>query len=283
MPRHDGGRPRSVACGVDIELRCLETLHIEWSAAGCVRCIKPLINAWSLPALKYLSVKEYPHTADDDWPFIPFMSQFCHAHGARVEYFGVYGWPQRRRLTSYMPSPFRFQEVLDALPVLRHFATCTEHLAPFRHPTIEWVDIQSRYALESAHLAAARRALTTANLPALRGVRVIDDGLSTLRGISRAIPPSCALGAFEWRFPGVHICHRNGRVYRADMLYHARDDANLSDIDAGPYLWDEGSERFEESDDDGSWEDSCSEDSDSDDSGMESDVYSIATDEESST
>ncbi|KII93123.1 hypothetical protein PLICRDRAFT_380919 [Plicaturopsis crispa FD-325 SS-3] len=271
--------------GLRIQLDRLETLHLEWSRSAsciatshtmCTTHLEPFINDWSLPALKYLTVKEYTHVEHDDWPFVPYVERFFQAHGARVEYFGVYGWPQNPGRRKPNPPPlFKFQRILDALPALRHFATCTEDLAPFRHPTIEWVDVQSRYALESAHLAAARSALTTENLPALRGVRVIDDGLSALRGISRAIPPKGAEPAFEWRFPGVHICHREGRVYRADMLYHARDDAHLSDIDAGPYLWHEGSMRFEESDDDGSWEDSCSEDSDSDESSTESDVYSI--------
>ncbi|KII93142.1 hypothetical protein PLICRDRAFT_170924 [Plicaturopsis crispa FD-325 SS-3] len=219
---------RSDTPPIDVRLDRLESLHMQWLEQLEYSHLESITTQWSMPQLKALTVDNsaYWRKSTVLWlEFCPALISFCKAHGKGIDYLRIHVQNVLSPEGIKMPSTDDYQPILDACPSLQHLVLDAKSGSPLSHPRIQWVDVEWMDA-EASHGPESSGylglMLNTKRLPSLKGVRVIDRPLHFIRDLPRMVPPQYMLGEhtdFEWRFPGVHICHRKGRVYRADMQY----------------------------------------------------------------
>ncbi|KII93040.1 hypothetical protein PLICRDRAFT_170836 [Plicaturopsis crispa FD-325 SS-3] len=200
-----------------VDLDQLESLRVTYVVEPLRThgALQFMISYWTMPCLKRLTVDTGPGFSKYDMQqsFWDVLTAFCGQHCERVEYLRVTArWDDERDL----------QPVLLACPVLKHLVINLGYTVPLAHPTLEWVDVEVPAARpQDTHACAAYYSALkdTGRLPRLRDVRLLDQALSALPDLPYVVRPwegeeDCA---FEWRFPGVHVCYRDERLFRADM------------------------------------------------------------------
>ncbi|KII93035.1 hypothetical protein PLICRDRAFT_26411 [Plicaturopsis crispa FD-325 SS-3] len=207
----------------DVDLEQLENVRVTYAPSGDWYCWDILPPSWTTPRLKRLTVNNTAHFSDDVLPwFWTKLSDFCRLIFGRLEYLRV------TLLTSGSYDPHNIQPVLDACPLLKHLVITMDYHMPISHPTLEYVDVEvpladpdDMEAYETIYSALHDEEL----LPSVKDIRVLDKALRSLPDLPYIIRPleppldenednECK---FEWKFPGVHICYRDERLYRADM------------------------------------------------------------------
>ncbi|KII93150.1 hypothetical protein PLICRDRAFT_170933 [Plicaturopsis crispa FD-325 SS-3] len=203
-----------------VRLDRLENLHIEWLwKESTLQCIT---THWSLPCLKIFAMTSRADPSTDRLIALrPSIVAFCQAHGQNIVYISI-------RMLGYPTTPrcrwSFYQPILDVCPNVRHLFINPSFSIPLTHPKIQWIDLESPFSPDCRFVA---QFVTEFDLPSLKGVRTVDPALHAVAELARLVAPHYMLDKdadFEWRFPGVHVRHRQGRLYRADMEYYDGED-----------------------------------------------------------
>ncbi|KII93032.1 hypothetical protein PLICRDRAFT_694282 [Plicaturopsis crispa FD-325 SS-3] len=260
------------------DLEILETLRMKYTQTSFEHAaLKTMVPHWTMPRLRRLTVNEDGHhTSGLLQSLWDVLGQFCRTHCQRLDYL---------RLSISSHKSLDVQPLLDVCPALKHLVIEPNYRMPITHRTIKWVDVVVLPSSPQHTIPTYRSffdAFIARNLPSLTKVRVLDGSLNYLPDLPYIIPPSEAPqgnskhdnGNFDWVFPGVHICHRDQRLYRPDMAYLMEDVYNGVNY-AFDGLWTRahgyGRIVFSVWDDDSYWADDASASSSSDEDDTSSD------------
>ncbi|KDR85844.1 hypothetical protein GALMADRAFT_389329 [Galerina marginata CBS 339.88] len=148
---------------LDILFRCLEDLTLwEWGS------LSPFIHNWKFPRLKRL-------TCNGNFGEKK-LKEFCSVHGAGLQYLHLTldraNYPCEGFWQSELHcKPMCFPDLSDSCPILQHIVL-PAHSEPLIHKSVKWVDVWvSDRTLDEAQ--TVRNSLRSANLPALKGVRLL--------------------------------------------------------------------------------------------------------------
>ncbi|KAH7912574.1 hypothetical protein BJ138DRAFT_1125100 [Hygrophoropsis aurantiaca] len=211
-----------------VDLPMLETLQISWDSKHLNEAaVLGDIAFWSMPRLHRFTIHQTEFWMDMAelyyFPFLkkygPALSTLCVAV-SRAVFSGV------------IPRTSFVQSLLDFCPNLEHLAIFSPVLAEkMSHKTLKWIDIwASAYnrlpAPGEDHFPApddVEGFMKAQDFPMLRGVRTPDWALPSTTGpaLHLRVPPNMIGGgeSMEWLFPGVHVRHDPGHLYRRDLDY----------------------------------------------------------------
>jgi len=179
----------------------------------------PLISAqWAMPALRYLSIYEYGHGLIDNFPD-RYREQFISTFGCTLVYLHM------RRLVSPKTRRIDMQRILDSCPLLEHLVLdpMIESTSPISHPMIKWIDLWGRHNHRDL-----RPSLTLDAFSALRGIRVLDLGLSISIEWALVFLPVPSMEDLSFEYPGLHIQTNVDGIYKKDPK--DADDISTSTI-----------------------------------------------------
>ncbi|KDR85849.1 hypothetical protein GALMADRAFT_234956 [Galerina marginata CBS 339.88] len=190
---------------LDILFRRLEDLTLwKWDDP------KPFVHDWKIPHLKRL-------TFDSHFGEVKLI-KFCEVHGAGLQYLHF----TRANYVSegwwHPPLPYKprvFPDLSDSCPILQHIVLPppSERLI---HKNVKWVDVWvSDRTLDEAR--TVRNSLQSANLPALKGVRLLPySELGHRLNLPLLLPPtlvSTTSDSFAIHLSSdVAICHDVGEI-----------------------------------------------------------------------
>ncbi|KDR85850.1 hypothetical protein GALMADRAFT_132493 [Galerina marginata CBS 339.88] len=146
---------------LDILFRRLEDLTLLGTCS-----LWPWIHDWKFPRLKCLTF--------DSELGEERLKEFCSAHGAGLQYLHLtranYPWEGFWH-SKLHNKPRCFPDLSDSCPILQHIVL-PPLSEPLIHKSVKWVDVWvSDRTLDEAQ--TARNSLQSANLPALKGVRLL--------------------------------------------------------------------------------------------------------------
>ncbi|KAH7912122.1 hypothetical protein BJ138DRAFT_829573 [Hygrophoropsis aurantiaca] len=192
-----------------VDLPTLEALRISWQSDRLEEiAVLGVITSWSMPRLYRFTIHQmgfFRGTAERY--YFPFLKKY----GPALSTLCVAVW-----FPDVIPMTYFVQSLLEFCPNLEHLAISSFVLIEkLSHKTLKWIDIWA--STPERHLMKAQ------DFPMLRGVRTLDWALLTTAGpaLHLHVPPNMVEGgeSREWVFPGVHVRHDPGHLYRRDLDY----------------------------------------------------------------
>lgn len=214
-------------------------ITVMWSPLDFLDAVA---RKWKLPCLCRFTIYEWRPKPSQVSKYLNFLD----AHGKCLTTLSI----RDQRAVEPLLHLQHVQAVLDQCPALEHLAlfppmtevaghepllgmqniqTLLDHCSssihgrPLSHKTLRWIDIWATWHPSAPNPSSTQVSWKSQCFPQFHAIRLLDWALLITTGprLHLAIPPGSMQHheTLQWRFPGVHVQHDAGHIYKRDMDY----------------------------------------------------------------
>ncbi|KAG1846880.1 hypothetical protein F4604DRAFT_1936194 [Suillus subluteus] len=224
-------------------------ITVMWSCLRELDFLDEIAQKWKLPCLCRFTMYEW-RPKPFHWQVSRYL-KFLDVHGKRMTTLSITA-PLDHEYPVEPPLHLQsVQLVLDRCPSLEHLALfppmtefagshepllamqniqmlvdhCSSpmHRISLSHKTLRWMDIWATWHPSAPDPNAIQVSWKSQCFPQLQAIRLLDWALLRTTGsrLHLVIPPNSVQHheTLQWRFPGVHVQHDAGHIYKRDMDY----------------------------------------------------------------
>ncbi|KAG2150145.1 hypothetical protein BD769DRAFT_1410721 [Suillus cothurnatus] len=222
-------------------------ITVKWPSHRKLDFLDAIARKWKLPCLCRFTMYEWRPKSFQVSQYLKFLD----AHGKRLTTLAITAPLDREYAVEPLLHLQAVQSVLDRCPALEHlalfppmteFAGSHEPLLGMRniqilldncfspvhgrslsHKNLRWMDIWATWHPSAPDPNAIQVSWKSQCCPRLQAIRLLDWALLRTTGprLHLVIPPDSMQHheTLQWRFPGVHVQHDAGHIYKRDMDY----------------------------------------------------------------